>query len=220
MVVTQQFRTIASPHHALRPLPADTSVGTLALPSMASRGRPRFQLPAFRFSWVRRELHVPYWIIAVSLVSMLAGSVSLATVLQPAHQARPAALPIAAPGQLTGAAAQGSGDVAQQSEDLQAALSAVSADLQRAQRTNAELRNEAKRNADSLASAQDQLSLSQQAQQGQLQDGQAQANAQLQDMQARYDTLSQAVQDQLSALEQKAAAAEQLANKLRSENGS
>lgn len=241
MVVTQQFRTVSSSRQLLRPVQAHAL--DRAIPRVVSLPAPRpawVPLPAAalhvrcwtrqarHLRWAQRQLTVPYWIIAVMLVSTLAGSLSLAWALRPAPPAQSAAIPMpftttaptaaALSGSASGAktgSATAANDTAQQLEDLRAALAAVAADLDRAQRSNAQLRDEAKRGAAALASTTDRLALAQQNQQGQLQDSQAQGQAQLQDMQARYDALTNDVQSRLSSLEQKVAAAEQTAAKLR-----
>ncbi|HET7037281.1 MAG TPA: hypothetical protein VFI42_16465 [Thermomicrobiaceae bacterium] len=180
-----------------------------------------------RLRHVNQRVTVPYWIVALMLVAVVVSSIAAIGTVRAAPA--PAAGPAPIVRTLTipdgeGLNAGGSSIAPAATTDqsivqLQQAIAALSANLERTQRDNAALRDQQRQQAQDLAQAVDGTVLSQQQRSGEVRDTEAHGQQQEQQLHGQYQGLTQGVAGQLSSLQQKAAAAAQVANRLRAALG-
>ena len=220
MVITQHFRTMTTRRDRIWRSPAPDLADRSALVQL---GEPAL---ARHLRHANRRVTVPYWIVVVMLVAVIAGLLAVLGTLRAAPAAAgpgPIVRIVTIPdgeGLIAGGSTATPATGSDQSLDqLRGAIVALSANLERTERDNAALRDQQRRQAQDLTAAVDGAALSQQQRTGEVRDTQAHGQQQEQQLHGEYDGLTQQVAGQLTALQQKSATAAQLADRLRAALG-
>lgn len=220
MVITQHFRTMTTRRDRIWRSPAPDLADRSALVQL---GEPAL---ARHLRHANRRVTVPYWIVVVMLVAVIAGLLAVLGTLRAAPAAAgpgPIVRIVTIPdgeGLIAGGSTATPATGSDQSLDqLREAIVALSANLERTERDNAALRDQQRRQAQDLTAAVDGAALSQQQRTGEVRDTQAHGQQQEQQLHGEYDGLTQQVAGQLTALQQKSATAAQLADRLRAALG-
>lgn len=220
MVITQHFRTMTTRRDRIWRSPAPDLADRSALVQL---GEPAL---ARHLRHANRRVTIPYWIVVVMLVAVIAGLLAVLGTLRAAPAAAgpgPIVRIVTIPdgeGLIAGGSTATPATGSDQSLDqLRGAIVALSANLERTERDNAALRDQQRRQAQDLTAAVDGAALSQQQRTGEVRDTQAHGQQQEQQLHGEYDGLTQQVAGQLTALQQKSATAAQLADRLRAALG-